>query len=83
MQISEGLGNECVVRVRGWRKGIRAALLVEPDDVRAMTEGIRVLLEDEEWRSAAARRALAAAAQYSWEKTARDTVDVYRKVLMA
>lgn len=60
-----------------------AALLVEPEDVRAMTEGIRVLLEDEEWRSAAARRALAAAAQYSWEKTARDTVEVYRTVLGA
>jgi alpha-1,3-rhamnosyl/mannosyltransferase len=60
-----------------------ATLLVEPEDVQAMTEGIRVLLEDEEWRSAAARRALAAAAQYSWENTARNTVAVYRKVLMA
>jgi len=60
-----------------------AALLVEPEDVRAMTEGIRVLLEDEKWRSAAAKRALAAAALYSWENTARNTVEVYRKVLMA
>ncbi len=59
------------------------ALLVEPEDVGAMTEGIRVLLEDEEWRSAAAKRALVVAAQYSWENTARDTVEVYRKVLGA
>jgi glycosyltransferase involved in cell wall biosynthesis len=58
-----------------------ATLLVEPEDVRAMTEGIRVLLEDDEWRSAAAKRALAAAALYSWENTARNTVEVYRKVL--
>jgi len=60
-----------------------SALLVEPEDVRAMTEGIRVLLEDEEWRSAAAKQALAVAAQYSWEKTARNTVEVYRTVMGA
>jgi alpha-1,3-rhamnosyl/mannosyltransferase len=57
-----------------------AALIVEAEDVHAMTENIRVLLEDDRWRSVAVARSLEVVARYSWEATARETVEVYRVV---
>lgn len=57
-----------------------AALISEPEDVQTMTENIRLLLEDDQWRSEASRRSLEVAEQYSWEETARKTVEVYRTV---
>ena len=57
-----------------------AALIVEAEDVQTMTENIRVLLEDDQWREAATRRSLEVAAQYSWETTARKTVEIYHSV---
>ena len=60
-----------------------AALLVEPEDVPAMTESIRIVLDDEGWRRAAVNRSRDVAARYSWETTIRNTVKTYRKVLAA
>jgi len=60
-----------------------AALLVEPEDVPAMTESIRIVLDDEGWRRAAVNRSRDVAARYSWEATVRNTVEIYRKVLAA
>ena len=57
-----------------------AALLVDPQDEVAITAGIRVLLEDDAWRATAVVKSLAVAARYSWDKTARDTVAIYRAV---
>jgi glycosyltransferase involved in cell wall biosynthesis len=57
-----------------------AALIVEAEDVKAMTENIRVLLEDDQWRSEASRRSVEVASRYSWGSTARETVDVYHAV---
>jgi glycosyltransferase involved in cell wall biosynthesis len=58
-----------------------AALIVEADDVRAMSENLRVLLEDEQWRNNAVKQSLAVASRYSWEATAQKTVDVYRAIV--
>ncbi len=57
-----------------------AALIVEAEDVQTMTENIRVLLENDQWRDVAAQRSLEVAAQYSWETTAQKTVEIYRSV---
>ena len=57
-----------------------AALIVEAEEVQAITEGIRVLLEDDQWRDVAAKRSLTVAAHYSWDTTARKTVEIYRSV---
>lgn len=57
-----------------------AALIVEAEDVQTMTENIRVLLEDDRWGKTAIRRSLEVAAQYSWDTTARKTVEIYRSV---
>ena len=57
-----------------------AALLVNPEDDDAIAVGIRRVLEDDAWRLAAGARSLAVAAQYSWDKTARRTVQIYGEV---
>ncbi len=57
-----------------------AALIVEAEDVQAMTENIRVMLDDNQWRGAASRQSLEVAKRYSWETTALKTVEVYRTV---
>ena len=55
-----------------------AALLIEPEDIPALTEAIRISLEDETWRNAAIPASQQVAAGYSWETTARETADIYR-----
>jgi alpha-1,3-rhamnosyl/mannosyltransferase len=57
-----------------------AALIVEAEDVQAMTENFRILLEDDQWRSEASRRSLKVAERYSWETTAQKTIEVYHTV---
>jgi alpha-1,3-rhamnosyl/mannosyltransferase len=58
-----------------------AGLIVEAEDVEAMTEKLRMLLEDDNWRDGAIRRSLDIASRYSWDLTARNTINVYRDVL--
>ncbi|WP_172124334.1 glycosyltransferase family 1 protein [Devosia sp. 919] len=58
-----------------------AAILVEPNDVAAMTEGFAQALDDEAWREGASRMGLENAAQFSWENCAAETIVAYRKAL--
>jgi glycosyltransferase involved in cell wall biosynthesis len=58
-----------------------AALLVEPLDVEALAKAISVLLHDESRRNTLASAGRQQAAKFSWERTARLTLDVYRKLL--
>lgn len=58
-----------------------AALLVEPTDVAAIAAAMRQLLEDKTLALELRARGLARAAQFSWERTARETIAVYEKVL--
>jgi len=55
-------------------------ILVEPTDVKALAEAMEILLVDEALRGELRQRALAQAAKFSWEQTARETLAVYRKV---
>jgi len=50
-----------------------AAVLVDPDDLGAMTTGMAELLEDEDLRTRLAGMGLARAAAFTWERTARAT----------
>jgi glycosyltransferase involved in cell wall biosynthesis len=50
-----------------------AAVLVDPENVRAIAEGIERLVTDEELRERLRVRGLARAAAFSWEETARMT----------
>ena len=55
-----------------------AALLVDPEDVGSLSAALRRLGEDAELRATLRRRGLERAAAFSWERTARATVQVYR-----
>lgn len=58
-----------------------AGILLPPDDAEGMAGAILQLAQDEEFREAMRLRALAQAARFSWEETARQTLQAYRDVL--
>ena len=57
-----------------------AALLVDPLDVDALAAALAQVLSDETLRREMRARGLTQAAQFSWERTARETLAVYQKV---
>jgi alpha-1,3-rhamnosyl/mannosyltransferase len=60
-----------------------AGMLVEPSDVGAWADAIARVAADAAWHRDLLERGLARAAAFSWERTARLTLDVYRRVLAA
>ena len=60
-----------------------AALLVSPRDVDGLTEAAGRVLRDRRLRYRLRKRGLERAAQFSWERTARETVEAYQAALRA
>ena len=58
-----------------------AALLIDPEDVNALTIGLERLLTDTEWRAGAVECGLRQASLFSWERCVDETVAVYRRAL--
>ncbi len=58
-----------------------AALLFDPRDESAIAEALRRLLDDPELRERLRARGLARVAEFTWERTARLTIDSYRRAL--
>ncbi len=58
-----------------------AAYLVRKDDVRSMGGALLALLGQESLRDTQISRGLGRATQFSWRKTARETLTVYEKVM--
>jgi len=58
-----------------------AADLVDPYDVKAISDAVADLLENTEKRTALRDRALARAADFSWTRVAQQTLEVYRKLV--
>ena len=58
-----------------------AGLLVPPDDVEALFQGINNVLNDEDLRLNMARRGTEQAAKFSWDRAARSTLEVYRQAI--
>jgi len=58
-----------------------AGLLADPDDPGDIVRALTRVLTDEPLRAQMRERGLAQAARFTWEKTARETLDVYRMVL--
>jgi len=60
-----------------------AALLFDPYSEEGMAEAARQLVEDGEARQVLRQRGLERAQEFSWEKTARETLQVYYKAVQA
>ena len=56
-------------------------ITVPPEDVDAWTAALLTALDDADWRERAQTTGLAAAQRYTWQRTARQTVDSYLQVL--
>lgn len=56
-----------------------AAITIEPTDAGALAAALDRLIQDAALRSELRRRGLDRARQFSWERTARETSDVYRQ----
>lgn len=57
-----------------------AALLVDPRDTDGLRDAMRRMLDDESLREKSSIRGRARASEFSWERTARETLEVYRRV---
>jgi len=60
-----------------------AAILVDPMDVEGFTHEMDRVLTSSDLRRNLRGRGLAQAARFSWDRTARETIAVYKKVLCA
>ncbi len=60
-----------------------AAILVDPLDVEAIAAGIGKVLDDTSLRETLARKGLARATEFSWERTAEATLRVYEQAIAA
>jgi glycosyltransferase involved in cell wall biosynthesis len=58
-----------------------AGILVDPEDPEAIAEGLKRVLTDEELHARLGERGLERASRFSWERVARETLEVYREVL--
>jgi glycosyltransferase involved in cell wall biosynthesis len=56
-----------------------AAVLVNPENVFDIARGIREVLLDQPMRDELIRRGHAQAARFSWERTAREVLEIYRE----
>ena len=62
--------------------GVDGLLIQEPRDVRELSEKLGALLKDADLRTRLGRQARRTALQYPWDRVARETVEVYEKVLL-
>ncbi|TSC73174.1 MAG: group 1 glycosyl transferase [Parcubacteria group bacterium Gr01-1014_38] len=58
-----------------------AALLVDPEDEEEITSALRLLLADQGVRTRLVEQGRAWIQQFTWERTARQTLEVYARVL--
>jgi glycosyltransferase involved in cell wall biosynthesis len=60
----------------------KAAVLVDPQDVAAIRDGLRTLLTDPLQRDSYGRRGLARAAEFTWRRAADETHAVYQRAVL-
>jgi len=59
----------------------QAGLLINPEDTEGMTRVLEKVLKDEGVRKEMIKKGLVQAKRFSWEKTAKETLTAYRKVV--
>lgn len=60
-----------------------AGILVDPQDVDAIADSLRRVLEDRAFAEELAQKGIQRAAGFSWKRTTAETIDVYRQALAA
>ena len=58
-----------------------AAILIDPEDIDALTRGMKNVLGNEDLRTELIAKGFRRAKEFSWEKTARETLRVYEEVV--
>ena len=58
-----------------------ACILVDPESVVSIADGLKQVLDDADLRHNLMQKGLRQAQRFTWEKTARDTLSVYHKLL--
>ena len=58
-----------------------AALLVDPEDIDALSQAVHKNLCDENWRAAACTAGVSIAQGFTWSRCVDRTMDVYRKAM--
>jgi glycosyltransferase involved in cell wall biosynthesis len=58
-----------------------AAILLDPMDIEGFTREMVLVMSDSDLRRDLRERGLARAAQFSWDRTARETIAVYSELL--
>jgi glycosyltransferase involved in cell wall biosynthesis len=76
------LGTPVLASARGGLEELAgdAALLIDPENTGAIAAGLARLLSDAALRAELSARGRARAAKFTWERTARATLEVYRAV---
>jgi glycosyltransferase involved in cell wall biosynthesis len=59
----------------------RAALIADPKEAKDISEKIKKVIEDKALRESLIQKGLKRAKDFSWEKCARETLDVYKRVV--
>lgn len=57
-----------------------AALMVDPNDIRGLADAMGNVISDESLRKSLKEKGLARAAQFSWQRTAEQTLEAYKEV---
>ena len=60
-----------------------AGLLIEPEDVDAWAAALHRVFSDDALRGELSQKALARSSYFSWERTARQILDIYQQVLQS
>lgn len=79
--MARGLPVACSDRTSLPEVAAGAALLFDPDDENSVVGALSRLLADEELRATLSRAGVERAAKFTWERTARLTVDSYRRAV--
>jgi len=58
-----------------------AAILVNPNDINEIAEGLEVILTDSALRESLIKKGLSQAKKFSWTKTVEETIKIYKEVL--
>jgi glycosyltransferase involved in cell wall biosynthesis len=76
-------GAPCIISDRGSLPEIAggAAVEIDPDDASELAEAMAGVLSDRQLQQQLRQQGLARAAEFSWERCARETLAVYRHVL--